>query len=100
MLYIGIGPLFPVARKGRTPFFLVSLRLLNRSADEVAPLGPRTVVVLHVGEPEQVLQHEPGVARSLADSTVSDDRLGRRYAFRAIERDEPLTAFERAIVVS
>src|SRR5207248_7673887 len=41
-----------------------------RDPDAVAPLGPRAVVVAHVAEAEQVLQHEPGVAGPLADAAV------------------------------
>src|SRR5439155_56096 len=42
----------------------------DRDPDAVAPLGPRAVVVTHVAEAEQVLQHEPGVAGTLADAAV------------------------------
>src|SRR6266581_2139226 len=44
----------------------------DRDPDAVAPLGPRAVVVAHVAEAEQVLQHEPGVAGTLADAAVDD----------------------------
>src|SRR5688572_6644678 len=40
-------------------------------ADAVAPLGPGTIVVSHLGIPEQIGQDEPGVARALTDATVS-----------------------------
>ena len=41
-------------------------------AHGAAPLGPRAVVVAHVLEAEQVREHEPGVARTLADAAVGD----------------------------
>src|SRR5207244_9912370 len=42
-------------------YLLAGLRLLNRRPDQVAPLGPRAVVVLHVLVSEQVLQNKPRV---------------------------------------
>src|ERR1700734_358237 len=35
--------------------------LFDGGADQIAPLGPGTVVILHVAETQQILQHEPGV---------------------------------------
>src|SRR3954468_9596731 len=52
-----------------------SRALLDRHVDEVAPLGPRAVVVLDVALPEQLVQDEPGVRRALADPAVGDDRV-------------------------
>src|SRR5215212_5733787 len=52
--------------------------LLDRRSYQVAPLGPRAVVVLHVFEAEQILQGEPGVAAALADAAVRDGRGRRR----------------------
>ena len=52
--------------------------LLDRHVHHVAPLGPRAVVVLHVVVAEQLVQHEPGVGRALADAAVGDDRVRRR----------------------
>ena len=49
--------------------------LLDRHGDHVAPLGPGAVVVLHVVLAEQLVQHEPGVRRALADAAVGDDRV-------------------------
>ena len=51
--------------------------LLDRDGDHVAPLGPGAVVVLHVVLAEQLVQHEPGVRRALADPAVGDDRRCR-----------------------
>ena len=52
--------------------------LLDGDGDHVAPLGPRAVVVLDVVVAEQLVQHEPGVRRALADPAVGDDRGYRR----------------------
>src|SRR5690348_7944612 len=45
---------------------------LDRGADGVAPLGPAAVVVAHAVVAEEIAQHEPGVARALADAAVGD----------------------------
>src|SRR5690606_20927102 len=42
----------------------------DRHPNGAAPLRPGTVVVAHVLEAEQVLEHEPGVARALTDAAV------------------------------
>src|SRR4029453_17588544 len=55
--------------------------LLDRHVDHVAPLGPRTVVVAHVLEPQEVLQREPAVAAALADAAIGDRRLRWRQLF-------------------
>src|SRR6058998_3199659 len=55
--------------------------LFDRRPDEVAPLRPRPVVVLHVRVPEEVLQDEPRVGRPLPDPAVRDDLLVRRDPF-------------------
>src|SRR5260370_42578961 len=39
---------------------------------QVAPFGPRAVVVAHLFQPQQVLEREPGVARPLPDTAVGD----------------------------
>ena len=46
---------------------------LHRRAHERAVLGPRAVVVLDVLVAQQLLQREPGVARTLTDPAVRDD---------------------------
>src|SRR5918992_4075084 len=58
---------------------------LDRGADEIAPLRPGAVVVLHVRIAEQVLEHEPGVTGALADAAVGDHRPVRRDALALIE---------------
>src|SRR5439155_7989313 len=65
-----------------------------------APRGPRPVVILHVLESEDVLQHEPRVARALADAAVRDHRLIGGYALRRVQGSQFLGALERAIVVA
>jgi hypothetical protein len=52
----------PAARKAIDVQAPSSALPLDRDTDEVAPLGPRPVVVAHRREPEQVREHEPCVA--------------------------------------
>src|SRR4051812_16411585 len=73
--------------------------LLNRHVDEVAPLGPRAVVVLDVGLAEQLVEHEPGVRRALADPAVGDDRLAVGDALGAVELLEVRGGLERAVLL-
>src|SRR6266567_7697997 len=74
--------------------------LLDRRTDQIAPLGPRAVVVLHVLEPEQILEHEPRMARALADAAVRDHRPVGCHALARIERLQLLVALERPVVVA
>src|SRR6185436_3282034 len=74
--------------------------LLYRGADEVSPLGPGAVVVLHVLEAKQILQHEPGVAGALADAAVGDHVLVRRHTLPVVERHELVSTLERAVLVA
>src|SRR5437588_7757338 len=73
---------------------------LDRSAHQVAPLGPRTVVVGDVVVAEQIFQNKPCVAGALADAAIGDHRLGTVDAFAAIERAQLVRRFESAIVVA
>src|SRR5690606_34844330 len=89
------GPGFPA---GPRSFFL-RLSLRDRDADEVAPLGPRAVVVLHPVEAEEVFQHEPGVAGALADAAVRNGVLLRVEALLGeVDRFELLARLERAVL--
>src|SRR5687768_3297374 len=65
-----------LSHASRARYSLLFLPLGDRRADQVAPLRPRAVVVLHVLEAQQILEHEPGMARALADAAVGDDRWG------------------------
>src|SRR5262249_46011412 len=69
-------------------------------ANEIAPFGPRAVVVLDVLEAEQVLQHEPRVARTLADSAIRNHRLLTGDALRAVQRLQLLDGLERSVVIA
>src|SRR5262245_18441767 len=75
-------------------------RFFDGCADEVAPLGPRAVVVPHILEPEQVLHREPGEAHPLADSAIGDERLLAGDALRRIESLQVVEALEGSILVA
>ena len=53
------------------------LTFLNRRPHEVAPLGPRAVVIADLRVAEQVGQDEPGQAGTLADPAIGDDVVAR-----------------------
>src|SRR4051812_5758014 len=76
------------------------LRLLDGRADEIAPFGPGTVVVLDVLVSEQVLQHEPGMARSFADAAVGDHGRIGCGSRAAIELLQFFARLERAVLVA
>src|SRR5689334_15747091 len=99
---IGLDLDFPVAE--RLAALRVALRshlwLLHGRADEVAPFGPRAVVVLHVLEPEQMLEHEPREARSLADTAVRDDGGIAGDALIGVKLLQLLHTLERPVVVA
>src|ERR687893_1029203 len=73
--------------------------LLDRDADEGAVLGPGAVVVLDVLVAEQLAQHEPGVARALADPAVGDGVLAGVEAGLGVELGQLLVALEGAVLV-
>src|SRR3954465_11846568 len=77
-----------------------SLRLLDRRPHQVAPLGPRPVVVLDVVEAEQMLEREPGDARPFTDAAICDDRLIAADPLGAVQRSQVVEALERAVLVA
>src|SRR5437773_7017999 len=76
------------------------LRLLHGHADQVAPLGPRAVVVLHVLETQQILQDEPRDARALADAAVRNHRRVAAHTLPAVQRLQLVDSLERAVLVA
>src|SRR5262245_3266651 len=44
----------------------------DRHADRAAPFGPGAVVIAHCRVTQQILEHEPGMRRALANSAVGD----------------------------
>src|SRR6185369_9885117 len=49
----------------------------DRHPHQVAPLGPRAVIVADLWEAEQVGEDEPGVAGPLSDAAVGDHVIGQ-----------------------
>ncbi len=68
-------------------------------ADEVAPFGPRAVVVADPAEAQQILEDEPGVRAALADAAVSDDFVLAGNAFGFVEFFQVVERFEGAVFV-
>src|SRR5262249_31524238 len=68
-------------------------------ADERPVLGPRTVVVLHIGMAEQLPQHEPGVRGALADAAVRDRRRRAVQPGRAVQLAQVVVGLEGAVLV-
>src|SRR4051812_25060221 len=85
---------------GRSERHLAGLLALHdRDADRVAPLGPRAVVVADRRQPQQVRQHEPRVARALADAAVGDDLVVRRQPLLAeVDRLELVAGLEAPVL--
>src|SRR5688572_24081560 len=67
-------------------------------ADRVAILGPRAVVVADIIS-ENLREHEPGVARSLADAAIDDDRLRSVDASRRVEPLQLIRRLDGAVFV-
>src|SRR6266487_5929533 len=58
--------------------------LFDWRANLVAPFGPGAIVIAYVIEPEEIRQHKPGVARSVAYPAI-DHRVGVRLDATLIE---------------
>src|SRR5687767_8042536 len=74
--------------------------LLHGRSDEVAPFGPGAVVVPHILESQEVLENEPGMARTLADPAVGNHRFVGGHALRLVQGLQLVMALERAVVVA
>ena len=72
--------------------------LLDRHADEAAPLGPAAVVVADALIAEELVEDEPGMAAPLADPAVGDDVLVGGDALRLVQRGQLVAALERAVL--
>src|SRR5215216_7148796 len=73
---------------------------LDRHPDQVAPLHPGAVVVAHVAEPEQLAEHEPGVAGALADAAVGDDVVvGLEAELALVDGPQLVDLLEGAVLV-
>src|SRR5690348_13645112 len=73
---------------------------LDRGADGVSPLRPASVIVADTVISQQVLEHEPGVRRPLADATVRHHVvIGTQRRFTLVQRSQLVGAAERAIRV-
>src|SRR5204862_7816193 len=74
--------------------------LLDGRPDQVAPLRPRAVVILDVRDSNQMLQHEPRMARAFADAAIGDHWRARRDSCATIQRFQLVDALECAVIVA
>src|ERR1022692_4120089 len=71
--------------------------LFDRRANQVAPLGPRPIVVADVLIAEQIFQHKPRVRAALADPAIGDDFLLACNALAAVKLPERVCGLEGAV---
>src|SRR5919106_1724620 len=72
---------------------------LDRRPHQRPVLRPRAVVVLDVLYPEELVEDEPRVRRSLTDPAVRDDLAALGYALLLVERSKVVGRLERPVVV-
>ncbi|CDZ90897.1 hypothetical protein RHRU231_770018 [Rhodococcus ruber] len=72
---------------------------LDRGSDERAVFDPAAVVVLDVVLAEDLLQHEPGVARALTDPAVGDGLAAVVETLGPVEGLEVVVRLEGAVLV-
>src|SRR5262245_62672844 len=71
---------------------------LDWCPDQIAPLGPGTVVIPHRGIPQQVGQDKPGVARAFTNTTIGNDLIsGPETSPALVECFEVISALKRAV---
>src|SRR5260370_17001973 len=68
--------------------------LFDGRAYQVAPLGPRAIVIADVLVAEQILQREPGVRAALSNAAVGDDFLFAGDTLAAVDLAEPVRALQ------
>src|SRR4029453_1048796 len=76
------------------------LRLFNGGADQIAPFGPRSVVVLHVLIAQQVLQNEPRMTGAFSNPAVGNPRMVARHAGAVVDLHQLVVALEAPILVA
>src|ERR1700751_4409034 len=77
----------------------ISASQLDRGAHQGAVFGPTAVVVLDIPVPEQFLQNEPGVRRTLPDPAVSDGFLRPVQTGVGVQLGQLLVGLEGAVLV-
>src|SRR5882757_1380039 len=77
----------------------ISTSQLNRDSHKGAVFGPTAVVVLHIRVAEELLEHEPGVRRTLTDPAVGDGLLGAVQTGLGVQLGEIVVGLEGAVLV-
>src|SRR5688500_20219252 len=76
----------------------VGLGTLDGCADQISPLSPGAVVVPHLGHPQKVFQHEPGVAGALADAAISHGLFIQGHPLAFIEGPQLICRDRKSVV--
>src|SRR5260370_28846645 len=71
--------------------------LLDGCANQAAPFGPGAIIVTYCRIPEQVVQHEPGMAAALANATIRHHFLLHSNPFAFVQGTEPIRRLVGAI---
>src|ERR1700754_3818164 len=77
----------------------ISTSQLDRGSHQGAVLGPTSVVVLDVLVSQQLLQHEPGVRRTLTDTAVGDGLLLSVESGLGVQRSQIVVGLEGPVLV-
>ena len=67
--------------------------------DQIAPLGPGTVVIADVLVTEQIFQNEPSVGTSFADAAVRDSFISATNALGFVKLFEFVVGLEGTVVI-
>src|SRR5207237_7418006 len=89
----------PLTRGGGNTGLRGARFVYDGRANEIAPFRPGAVVVAHLVEAQQILEHEPGVRAALADAAVSNDFILAVNALGFIELLQIVEGFEGAVFV-
>jgi hypothetical protein len=81
------------------PHMTISLAQPNRYADQVNRTRSGTIVVFDAGQPQHFLQHEPGVAGTLADAALRDGRLALVQSGAGVDGPQLVARLDGAVFV-
>src|SRR5579871_400076 len=71
--------------------------LLDRDANQAAPLGPGPIIVAHARIAQQIVQYKPGMAAALPNATIGHHLFVRRDTLACIQHAQFLRWLEGAI---
>src|SRR5579884_3765601 len=71
--------------------------LFNRDTNNIAPLGPGTIVIAYTRIAQQLCQDKPGMGRTLTNTTIGNDLVIWCYPFATIDLAKFLRRFEGTV---